>query len=35
MDLYLDCEGMNWFHLGQDKVQNRVLVNTVMDFRVT
>jgi hypothetical protein len=28
------CEGVNWIHLAQDRVQWWVLVQMVMDFRV-
>jgi hypothetical protein len=30
----MECEGVDWFHLIQDRVQWRALVNTVMNIRV-
>jgi len=30
----LSCEDVNWIHLAEDRVQWRILVNTVMKVRV-
>jgi hypothetical protein len=30
----LDCEGVDWIHLAQDRVQWQAVVNTVMNPRV-
>jgi hypothetical protein len=30
----IGCDGMDWIDLGQDRVQWRALVNTVMNLRV-
>jgi hypothetical protein len=30
----MECEGVDWMHLAQDREQWRVLVNTVMNLQV-
>jgi hypothetical protein len=33
-NIEIGCDDLDWIHVAQDRVQWRVLVNTVMDLRV-